>query len=360
MLVDDYDPLKGKMLQILDKDGNVDKELEPRIDDKRLLEAYRTMMLTRIADEKSVRLQRQGRLGAYPPSKGQEASQVGPAMVLSDEDWLIWAFRELGALLMRGVPLWRTLLYWMGNEEGSQYGEGVRITPSSVPVGSQIPHAVGISFASKYRNEKSVALCYFGDGGSSEGDFHEGLNFAGVMKTPTVFLCQNNQWAISLPREMQTASKTIAQKAVAYGFPGILVDGNDVLALYSATKEAVDRARHGEGPTLIESFTYRLSDHTTSDDATRYRTEQELRYWIERDPITRFRTYLNHKGLWDDAKERALATELAQIVEEEVKKAEIYPPPTLDDVFNHTYAIMPENLRSQLDFHRLDLDNKEE
>jgi pyruvate dehydrogenase E1 component alpha subunit len=159
---------------------------------------------------------------------------------------------------------------------------------------------------------------------------------------------------------MQTASKTIAQKAVAYGFPGILVDGNDVLALYSATKEAVDRARHGEGPTLIESFTYRLSDHTTSDDATRYRTEQELRYWIERDPITRFRTYLNHKGLWDDAKERALATELAQIVEEEVKKAENYPPPTLDDVFNHTYAIMPENLRSQLDFHRLDLDNKEE
>ena len=188
------------------------------------------------------------------------------------------------------------MLYWMGNEEGSRYGEGVNITPSSVPVGSQIPHAVGMSFASMYRKEKNVTLCFFGDGGSSEGDFHEGLNFAGVMKTPTVFVCQNNQWAISLPRELQTASKTIAQKAVSYGFPGILVDGNDMLALYSATKEAVERARRGEGPTLIESYTYRLSDHTTSDDATRYRTEQELAYWTERDPIDPVPDLLDWQG----------------------------------------------------------------
>ena len=359
MLVDDYDPLKGKMLQILDKDGNVDSALEPKIDDKRLLEAYRIMLLTRIADEKSIRMLRQGRLGAYPPSKGQEASQVGPAMALGNEDWMVWAFRELGALLMHGAPLWRTMLYWMGNEEGSNYGEGIRITPSSVPVGSQIPHAVGMSFASKYRNEKGVTLCFFGDGGSSEGDFHEGLNFAGVMRTPTIFLCQNNQWAISLPRELQTASKTIAQKALSYGFPGILVDGNDVLALYSATKEAVERARRGDGPTLIESFTYRLSDHTTSDDATRYRTEQELKYWNERDPIDRFRTYLIRKGIWDDAKERALAAELNQFVEGEVKRAEDFAKPTLDDVFGHTYAEMPDSLRSQLEFHRRDLGLKE-
>jgi pyruvate dehydrogenase E1 component alpha subunit len=348
------------MLQILDKDGNVNKELEPEIDDKHLLEAYRTMVLTRIADEKAIRLQRQGRLGAYPPSKGQEASQIGPAMALGNEDWLVWAFRELGALLYRGVSLWRTMLYWMGNEEGSRYDEGINIAPSSVPVGSQIPHAVGISFASKYRNEKGVTLCFFGDGGSSEGDFHEGLNFAGVMKTPTVFLCQNNQWAISLPREMQTASKTIAQKAVAYGFPGILVDGNDVLALYSVTKEAVERARRGEGPTLIESFTYRLSDHTTSDDAARYRTEQELKYWMERDPIARFRIHLARKGLWDDAKEKALIEELGQFVEEEVKRAESFPPPTLEDVFSYTYSIMPDDLKSQLESHRRDLDGKGE
>jgi pyruvate dehydrogenase E1 component alpha subunit len=280
-------------------------------------------------------------------------------MALGDGDWMVWAFRELGALLLRGAPLWRTMLYWMGNEEGSRYGEGVNITPSSVPVGSQIPHAVGLSFASKYRNEKNVTLCFFGDGGSSEGDFHEGLNFAGVMKTPTIFVCQNNQWAISLPRELQTASKTIAQKATSYGFPGILVDGNDVLALYSATEEAVERARRGEGPTLIESYTYRLSDHTTSDDATRYRTEQELRYWTERDPIVRFRIYLTRKGLWDDAKEVALTAELGQFVEEEVKKAESFPPPTLDDVFGHTYAVMPEDLRAQLEFHRRELGRKE-
>lgn len=260
---------------------------------------------------------------------------------------------------MRGAPLWRTLLYWIGNEEGSNYGDGVRITPSSVPVGSQIPHAVGMSFASKYRKEKSVALCFFGDGGSSEGDFHEGLNFAGVMKTPTIFLCQNNQWAISLPRGMQTASKTIAQKAVSYGFPGILVDGNDVLALYSATKEAVERARRGDGPTLIESFTYRLSDHTTSDDATRYRTEQELKYWTDRDPIDRFRIYLTKKGIWDDAKDKDLTAELGQFVEGEVKKAEDFARPTLEDVFGHTYAVMSENLRSQLERHRRDLDQKE-
>lgn len=358
MLVDEYDPMKGEMFQVLDKDGKVNKGLEPKIDDKRLLEAYRTMVLTRLADEKMVRLQRQGRLGAYPPSRGQEASQVGPALALGKEDWLVWAFRELGAQLIRGAPLWRIMLYWMGNEEGSKYEEGVRITPSVVPVASQIPHAVGISFASKYRKEKSVTLCSFGDGGSSEGDFHEGLNFAGVMKTPTVFVCQNNQWAISLPREMQTASKTIAQKALAYGFPGILVDGNDVLALYSATKEAVDRARRGKGPTLIESYTYRLSDHTTSDDATRYRTEEELKYWTERDPIARFRIYLTRKSIWDEAKEKALMDELAKFVEEEVKKAESFPPPSLDDAFNHTYANMPDDLRSQLEFHRKDLEDK--
>ncbi len=359
MLVDDYDPLKGRMLQILDKDGNVNKELEPKIDDKRLLDVYRTMLLTRMADEKSIRLQRQGRFGAYPSSRGQEASQIGPAMALEETDWMVWAFRELGALLLRGAPLWRTMLYWMGNEEGSRYGEGVRITPSSVPVGSQVPHAVGISFAMKYRNEKGVTLCFFGDGGSSEGDFHEGLNFAGVMKTPTVFVCQNNQWAISVPREKQTASKTIAQKAVAYGFPGILVDGNDVLALYSAAKEAVERARRGEGPTLIESFTYRMSDHTTSDDATRYRTEQELKYWTERDPITRFRTYLMKKGIWDDVKEKALVAELGQFVEEEVKKAEEHARPTLDEVFSYTYAEMPDDLKAQLDSHRRDPGRKE-
>lgn len=268
-----YDPLEGKMLQVLDKDGGLNRELEPALDDEALLRIYRTMILTRAADDKAVKLQRQGKMGAYPPSKGQEASQIGPTMALQEGDWLVPGFRELAALLWRGVPLWKIYLYWMGNEEGSLYPTNVRVTPTVVPVGDQILHGVGISYAAMIRGEKTAIMVYFGDGGSSEGSFHEGLNFAGIFKTPTIFVCQNNQYAISTPRSHQTASRTIAQKALAYGFPGILVDGNDVLALYLAANEAVSRAKNGEGPTLIESYTYRLGDHTTSDDATHYRQE---------------------------------------------------------------------------------------
>lgn len=360
MLTDDFDPLQGKMLSILDKDGNVDKALEPKLEEERLLHAYRTMVLTRVADDKAVRLQRQGRLGAYPPSRGQEASQIGPALALEKGDWLVWAFREMGALLLRGVPLWRLYLYWMGNEEGSVLEGEVKATPSAVPVGSQIPHASGISYAIKYRKEAKAVLCYFGDGATSEGDFHEGLNFAGTMRTPVVFLCQNNQYAISVPRKLQTASPTLAQKACAYGFKGILVDGNDVLALYAAAKEAVDRSRRGEGPTLIESFTYRIGDHTTSDDATRYRLAEETAYWTARDPIDRFRTYLVRKGLWDESKDKAWLEEASRLVEEEVRKAEGHAPPKVDDAFLHTYAQMPEDLKEQLEFMRGDLPSRKE
>jgi pyruvate dehydrogenase E1 component alpha subunit len=356
MLVDDFDPLKGKMLQVLDKDGKiVDQKLEPSLDNEHLLRGYRTMLLTRAADEKAVKLQRQGRMGAYPSSRGQEASQVGPAMSLDKTDWLVWAFREMGALLWQGVPLYQQYLYWMGNEEGSRYAEGLCVTPSCVPVGSQIPHSVGIAYAAMYRNEKTVVLCYFGDGGSSEGDFHEALNFAGVFKTPNIFVCQNNQWAISLPRERQTAAKTIAQKAVSYGFPGIQVDGNDVLALYAAAKEAKERALKGNGPTLIESYTYRMGDHTTSDDASRYRNKDDLKYWGDRDPIKRFRIYLTNKGIWSDAKEKEAVAEVDRLVEEAVKKAETHPLPVLEDIFRYTYAEMNADLAEQLEALRKDL-----
>ena len=359
-MIEEFDPVQGKMLSILDKDGKVNEALEPKLDEATLLRAYRTMALTRLADEKAVRLQRQGRLGAYPPSRGQEASQVGPALSLEQGDWMVWAFRELGALLLRGVPLWRLYLYWMGNEEGSVWESEVNVTPSVVPVGSQVPHAAGIAYAIKYRREAKVALCYFGDGATSEGDFHEGLNFAGTMRTPSVFVCQNNQWAISVPRRMQTASPTLAQKACAYGFKGILVDGNDVLALYAAAKEAVDRARAGEGPTLIESFTYRMGDHTTSDDATRYREKEEMAYWTERDPIARLRSYLIAKGIWDEGKEREWSEEAARAVEEAVKRAEEFAPPTLDDVFAHTYATMPSGLSEQLESMRREASPRKE
>jgi pyruvate dehydrogenase E1 component alpha subunit len=276
-------------------------------------------------------------------------------MALGQGDWVVPAFRELTALIWRGVHLFNLFLYWSGNELGNSYPDGVTVMPGIVPVGDQIPHAVGISYASKYRGEKTVAMTYFGDGGSSQGGFHEGLNLAGVLKTPTIFVCQNNQYAISVPRAQQTASKTIAQKAIAYGFPGILVDGNDVLALYLAASKAVERARAGEGPTLIESYTYRLGDHTTSDDATRYRTEEELRQWEARDPIKRFRKYLEGKGLWGEEMEKSAVAEETKQVEEESERALSQPSQTIDDVFNYTYKDTPPRLREQLAFHKKDL-----
>lgn len=359
MLTDDFDPLQAKRLEILRKDGSVVEGLEPKLDKDVLLEAYRAMVLTRLADDKAVKLQRQGRLGAYPPTKGQEASQIGPALAMEKDDWTVWAFRELGNLLHRGVPLWRLYLYWMGNEEGSNYAEGQRITPSAVPVGSQVPHAVGIAYAAKFRGERTAVVCYFGDGATSEGDFHEGLNFAGVWRTPNLFICQNNQWAISVPRSKQTAARTLAQKAVAYGFPGIQVDGNDILAMYAASKEALDRARKGDGPTLIESYTYRMGDHTTSDDATRYRQEKDLAEWADRDPIKRFRIYLENKGIWSEDKDKALQEELANAVEEAVKLAEAYPRPTLEDTFRYTYAQMTPDLEEQMEALRAELGKRE-
>lgn len=347
MLTDDFDPLKGEMLQVLDEDGNVDSSLLPKMPKEMMLKAYRTMVMTRLADDKAVKLQRQGRLGAYPPSKGQEASQIGPAMALKEGDWLVWAFREMGGLLWKGVPLSTLYLYWMGNELGNVYPKGINITPSVVPVASQVPHATGIAYASKLRKEKNVTLAYFGDGATSEGEFHEGLNFAGVFRTPNVFVCQNNQFAISTRRKQQSASPTLAQKAVAYGFPGILVDGNDIFAMYAVSKEAVERARKGEGPTLIESYTYRLSDHTTSDDWRKYRSKEEVEEWVRKDPLPRFKKYLVRQKLLKD--DDAVEKEISELVEKAAAEAEAVPAPSRQDVFAHTYADIPPYLAKQLE-----------
>ena len=349
MLIEDFNPLEGKMLQILNTDGTVASELEPKLDDSVLVQAYKTMVLARIADEKAVKLQRQGRLGAYPQCKGQEAAQIGPAMAMRKEDWFIWSFREMAGLLYHQVPLLNQYLYWMGNEMGSHYPDDVRALPSSVPVASQLSHAVGISYAAKLRGQDAVSVAFFGDGASSEGDFHEAANFAGVYQLPVVFVCENNQYAISYPRKLQTRSATLAQKAVSYGFPGILVDGNDILAMYAAAQEAVDRARSGQGPTLIEAYTYRLGDHTTSDDATRYRVESELAEWMQKDPLDRFNRYLEGKGLWNDDLEKAAVTEAQDLVEKAVSDAENYPRPTLEDVFRYTYAEMSPDLIEQME-----------
>jgi pyruvate dehydrogenase E1 component alpha subunit len=236
----------------------------------------------------------------------------------------------------------------MGNEEGMRIPAGLNIFTVSVPVGSQLPHAVGCAMALRYRKEEAAVVAYFGDGATSEGDFNEALNFAGVFRTPNVFICFNNQYAISTPVRLQTAAKSIAEKAAAFGFNGVRADGNDVLAMYALTKEALEKARSGGGPTLIEAFTYRMGNHTTSDDASRYRMEAEVRDWSRRDPIERFRLYLKDKGLWDDSFEEGVQKEAQDLINKAVEEAENAPPPRAEDLFIHTYKEMTPELNHQL------------
>jgi len=351
LIIESYDPLKDGMIQVLDKDGRViNPQWEPGLGKEDLQTLYRFMVISRLADEKAIRLQRQGRFGTYAPIRGQEAAEVGSAYALPPSDWMFPSFRELAAMLVKGMPLESIYLYWMGNEVGNAAPEGVHIFPISIPVGTQTLHAVGAAWAAKIRGDDVATIVYFGDGGTSEGDFHEAMNFAGVFQTPTVFFCQNNQYAISVPRTRQTAAKTLAQKALAYGFKGIQVDGNDVLAVYSVTLEAINKAHAGNGPTLIEAYTYRLEHHTTADDASRYRTAEEISYWEERDPLKRFKAYLRDKGLLDEDYEKALLEEASQLVERAAEKAEAHPPPSPEEIFKYTYADMPWILKEQLSY----------
>lgn len=348
MLIGKYDPLKGMKLQILDEQGNANSDLDPKLDEKKLLDMYKYMVLSRMADQKAFALQREGRIGTYPPLKGHEALQIGSAYALRKDDWLFPVYRDMGAMLVRGVPLDLVLLYWMGNEDGNRYPEGVNVFPIAIPVGSQISLGMGFSWGSKLKKEDAVTLVCFGDGATSEGDFHDGMNFAGVFKTPTVFFCSNNQWAISAPRSKQSAVKTLAQRAIAYGFDGIQVDGNDVLAVYAVTKEAVEKAAKGGGPTLIEAVTYRMGDHTTADDASRYRDKNEIEEWSKKDPIERFKTYLKSKNIWNEQLEDNIQKETHSIIEDAVKKAEAAPTPPIEDLFNYISAELPWNVKEEL------------
>jgi pyruvate dehydrogenase E1 component alpha subunit len=286
---------------------------------------------------------------------------LGSIAPLNDDDWMVPAFRETGAELWRGRKMENILIYFGGYEEGGEVPEGVNNLPISVPVGSQMLHAVGIAWGIKYRGEKQVAITYFGDGATSQGDFHEALNFAGVFQLPVIFLNQNNQWAISVPRERQTSSKTLAQKAVGQGVPGIQVDGNDILAVYVATQEAVERARKGEGPTMIEAVTYRMSVHTTADDPTRYREDEEVKEWEERDPLDRFQIYLKEKGVLTDEKIAALEEEVDQEIREAVQAAEEMMEDEADPLlmFKYEYAEMPAYLEEQRESMKERLQEKE-
>jgi 2-oxoisovalerate dehydrogenase E1 component alpha subunit len=314
-----------------------------------LVSLYRAMVLTRTFDLKAVSLQRTGRLGTYAVSLGQEAVSVGVASAMRQEDVLLPSYRDNGTLLWRGVKMEEILLYWGGDERGSLSSGPAHDFPFCIPVGSQAPHAAGVAYAFKFRKEPRVAVCLLGDGATSKGDMYEAMNFAGVQKLPLVFVVNNNQWAISVPLKLQTASETLAQKAIAAGFRGEQVDGNDVIAVRDAVEEAISGARNGNGPCLIEALTYRLGDHTTADDAARYRPPEEVQARWKQEPIARLRTYLVSQNAWGKAEEEQLSAECQERVEAAVERYLATGPRAPETMFDHLYAELPSNYIWQRD-----------
>jgi pyruvate dehydrogenase E1 component alpha subunit len=349
--------LTVELMQVIKPTGEYVEEIEPDISKDELRRLYRLMILVRNLDIRGLQLQRQGRIGFFIGSLGQEACQIGSAYALTAEDWIFPAYREIGAALLRGVTLKQVMNQYFSNAEDLEKGRqltnlyGVRsanFVTGSAPIATQLPHAVGAALAAKIRGDPVVTLVYFGDGATSENDFHSGMNFAGVFKTPTIFFCQNNQWAISVPVEKQTGAETIAVKAKAYGFEGARVDGNDVLAVYRTTRQAVEKARSGGGPTLIEAVTYRMGPHSSSDDPKRYIAEQELEEWQKRDPIIRFRRYLQKKHIWNESDEKKTQEDTNRQIDEAIADAEKIPRPPLETLFTDVYADLPWHLEEQL------------
>lgn len=349
--------MSSEIVQFLKEDGTVTDSFKQELEDQEIKELYRFMVLTRLFDEKCLKLQRTGRIGFYIGCMGQEASQIGSAYALKKEDWIFPAYREPGILFMKKIPMRDIIAQLIGNEadlcKGRQMPchytfKNVNYLSVSSPLATQLPHAVGVAFAAKYRGDKIVTMAYFGDGASSEGDFHVALNFAAVYKTPTVFVCQNNQWAISVPVTKQTASESIAIKAKAYGMPGIKVDGNDVLAMYHVTKQAVEHARNGGGPTLIESYTYRLGSHSSSDDHTRYRDKDEHEKWVKKDPLIRLELYLKNKELLTDQENKDIYQSCEDELNEGIVEAEKFGQPKLNTIFEDVYKEVPYNLKLQM------------
>ena len=342
----DLDPIDA--LSILDEEGRLDRDLEPLIPPDDLRRLYRTFLLARRFDERMLFLQRQGRIGTYLPARGHEAAVLGSVYPLRPTDWLVPVWREWAAYVWRGWPLENLILLYAGLTEGTSVPAGIRDLPVCVPMGTHVPHAVGLACAARARREDSVVLCYFGDGASSEGITQEAMNFAGVFQAPIVFVCVNNQWAISMPRSRQTRAKTLAHRALAYGFPGVQADGNDLLAMVAVTREAVARAREGGGPTLIEAVTYRLTGHSTADDPKKYREEAEVKAWEAREPLPRLRRYLEAKGLVDDALHARFETEVDAEVRAAIERAEARMQAARPlDMFDYVYAERPAEVEAQ-------------
>lgn len=333
--------------RILAPDGTVPDGYRAPLSDGELLAAYRAMLLSRRVDERLFNLQRQGRLGVFSPVNGQEASVIGSAFALDPtRDWVVPQYRELPAMLHQGYTLERFLLYCMGNPEGNRMPDGVNLLPIQISLAAQLPHAVGLAWGLRHQGLDGAVCVYFGDGASSEGDFHEACNLAGVRRAPVIFFLQNNRWAISTPVSKQTAG-SFAARAAGYGFPGELVDGNDFLAVYEVTARAVARARAGEGPTLIESRTYRMGPHNTSDDPTRYVDPEELDAYRALDPLTRMRGFLLEAGLlWDELEQR-LRAEIEEELAGAVDGAEARGAGRTEQIFDHVYSDPPARLLDQ-------------
>lgn len=338
---------QGDMLQIIAPDGTVVRpDLLPAPEQR--LELYRQMRRARHFDERGWVLYRQGRLGVFPPFGGMEASQVGTAAALTKNDWLFPTYRDTGAALTLGLPIARTLAYWRTSPHGWQMPADLKVLPFYIPIATQYPQAVGAALAEKRKGTQNVAMAFIGDGGSSEGDFHEALNFAGALNAPCIFILQNNGWAISVPTRTQTRATNLSKRAEGYGIAGVRVDGNDVLATWHVTSQAVARARRGEGPTLIETVTYRVKAHTVADDPSRYRTEADNAGWAEKDPVNRLRAHLLAEGILTEDGEAALLVEVAQEFEDALKEADSYPDPTPAEILEHVFAEpTPQLLRQQ-------------
>ncbi|HXL78850.1 MAG TPA: thiamine pyrophosphate-dependent dehydrogenase E1 component subunit alpha [Candidatus Eisenbacteria bacterium] len=336
-------------LSILTPDGKLVDGAKQSMTDTALIEALRWMLMSRIYDERATALQRQGLYGVFSPALGQEASVVGSTMALDPaRDWIVPQYRELVALVRHGYPLERLAAVGMGRvTEAARIPDGVNVLPNQVALATQLPHATGLAWGLKLQKKDSVVMTYVGDGGSSEGDFHEGLNLAGVQRAPVVFFLSNNQWAISTPRRVQSATPSFALRAAGYGFPGVEVDGNDVLAVYSAASEAVERARAGEGPTLIESVTYRMSFHNTTDNPSLYEDPKQRDDASRRDPIDRVVRYLTRRALWDKERDKETRASVRAEVDAALEKAAAFPVVTPNQLFDHIYSELPERLRRQ-------------
>ncbi|MGI0079236.1 MAG: pyruvate dehydrogenase (acetyl-transferring) E1 component subunit alpha [Nitrososphaerales archaeon] len=347
------------LYQILAPEGEITSVGDPMIPSEELLTAYRSMVLTRILDEKLIALQRQGRMGTYVSCSGQEASQVGSVMGLSKADWIFPMYRDLGMAVQAGVPMLTILNRMFGNADDELLGRDLpnllgwrkyKIVSFAAPIASHLPLAAGFAMAAKIRKDDLVTLSTFGDGATSSGEFHIAMNFAGVYKAPTIFVCENNQYAISVPLKMQTASATIAIKARAYGFEGVRVDGNDIIAVYTSVKRAAEKARRGEGPTLIECVTYRLGAHSTSDDWKKYRSVEEVEMWRKRDPIQRLKVYLERdRKIWTEDSDAKLRARFESEISSSISVSERIPPPSVETLFEEVYSELPWNLKEQFE-----------